>query len=319
MQSLQRIKTIILNLLMFSGMMCSISAQSKTPVSTKTYERILKGADNAITGLTFRYFDTDGTPNTIEEVRATSEDMTFYMVSHKLEDVEVVSVNNYAIEIVGADGKSVGTLRHSQLELRGAPNTDGRRKYTPIANETIVKEMTEFANSSRNNGAVKIKNITNTLYGRYNSWPANFAKPASDWMAKTMQENYTFGTLADTRHLTTAMGKYTMDVYSSDNNNEDFETIVFTRDDGLRFKLDHLRVMNLKVVAEETYDDTPLPLACLDISWPNVGKFSIFDNELAVGLIKLAQSKEFAKAVNMKTTDIELEITSDGSFLKQIM
>lgn len=228
------------------------------------------------------------------------------------------SVNpNYAIEIVGADGKSVGTLRHSQLELRGAPNAEGRRKYTPIANETIVKEMTEFANTGRNHGAIKIKNITNTLYSRYNSWPAVFAKPASDWMAKTMQENYTFGTLAGTRHLTTSIGKYTMDVYTSDNNNEDFETIVFTRDDGFRFKLDQLRIMNLKVVAEETYDDTPLPLACIDISWPNVGKFSIFDNELAVGLMKLAQSKEFAKAINMKTTDVELEIGSDGSFLKK--
>lgn len=303
--------------MMFSGMVCSASAQSKTPVSTRTYEKILKGADNEITGLTFRFFDTDNDPGTIEEVRAMSEDMTLYIVSHKLENVEVVSVNNYAIEIVGADGKSVGTLRHSQLELRGAPNAEGRLKYTPIANETIVKEMTEFANTGRNHGAIKIKNITNTLYSRYNSWPAVFAKPASDWMAKTMQENYTFGTLAGTRHLTTSIGKYTMDVYTSDNNNEDFETIVFTRDDGFRFKLDQLRIMNLKVVAEETYDDTPLPLACIDISWPNVGKFSIFDNELAVGLMKLAQSKEFAKAINMKTTDVELEIGSDGSFLKK--
>lgn len=252
--------------MMFSGMVCSASAQSKTPVSTRTYEKILKGADNEITGLTFRFFDTDNDPGTIEEVRAMSEDMTLYIVSHKLENVEVVSVNNYAIEIVGADGKSVGTLRHSQLELRGAPNAEGRRKYTPIANETIVKEMTEFANTGRNHGAIKIKNITNTLYSRYNSWPAVFAKPASDWMAKTMQENYTFGTLAGTRHLTTSIGKYTMDVYTSDNNNEDFETIVFTRDDGFRFKLDQLRIMNLKVVAEETYDDTPLPLACIDIS-----------------------------------------------------
>lgn len=317
MQSLQSIKNVILTLMMFSGMVCSASAQSKTPVSTRTYEKILKGADNEITGLTFRFFDTDNDPGTIEEVRAMSEDMTLYIVSHKLENVEVVSVNNYAIEIVGADGKSVGTLRHSQLELRGAPNAEGRRKYTPIANETIVKEMTEFANTGRNHGAIKIKNITNTLYSRYNSWPAVFAKPASDWMAKTMQENYTFGTLAGTRHLTTSIGKYTMDVYTSDNNNEDFETIVFTRDDGFRFKLDQLRIMNLKVVAEETYDDTPLPLACIDISWPNVGKFSIFDNELAVGLMKLAQSKEFAKAINMKTTDVELEIGSDGSFLKK--
>lgn len=304
-------------MLLFSVMVCSASAQSKTLVSTKTYEKILKGADNEITGLTVRFFDTDNDPGTIEEVRAMSEDMTLYIVSHKLENVEVVSVNNYAIEIVGADGKSVGTLRHSQLELRGAPNAEGRRKYTPIANETIVKEMTEFANTGRNHGAIKIKNITNTLYSRYNSWPAVFAKPASDWMAKTMQENYTFGTLAGTRHLTTSIGKYTMDVYTSDNNNEDFETIVFTRDDGFRFKLDQLRIMNLKVVAEETYDDTPLPLACIDISWPNVGKFSIFDNELAVGLMKLAQSKEFAKAINMKTTDVELEIGSDGSFLKK--
>ena len=303
--------------MMFPGMVCSASAQSKTPVSTKTYEKILKGADNEITGLTFRFFDTDNDPGTIEEVRAMSEDMTLYIVSHKLENVEVVSVNNYAIELVGADGKSVGTLRHSQLELRGAPNAEGRRKYTPIANETIVKEMTEFANTGRNHGAIKIKNITNTLYGRYNSWPADFAKPATDWMAKTMQENYTFGTPAGTRHLTTSIGKYTMDVYTSDNNNEDFETLVFTRDDGFRFKLDQLRIMNLKVVAEETYDDTPLPLACIDISWPNVGKFSIFDNELAVGLMKLAQSKEFAKAINMKTTDVELEIGSNGSFLKR--
>lgn len=304
-------------MLLFSGMVCSASAQSKTPVSTKTYEKILKGADNEITGLTFRFFDTDNDPGTIEEVRAMSEDMTLYIVSHKLENVEVVSVNNYAIELVGADGKSVGTLRHSQLELRGAPNAEGRRKYTPIANETIVKEMTEFANTGRNHGAIKIKNITNTLYSRYNSWPAAFAKPASDWMAKTMQENYTFGTPAGTRQLTTSVGKYTMDVYTSDKNDEDFETLVFTRDDGFRFKLDQLRIMNLKVVAEETYDDTPLPLACIDISWPNVGKFSIFDNELAVGLMKLAQSKEFAKAINMKTTDVELEIGSNGSFLKK--
>lgn len=316
MQSLQSIKKIILTMLLFSGVVCSASAQSKTPVSTKTYEKILKGADNEITGLTFRFFDTDNDPGTIEEVRAMSEDMTLYIVSHKLENVEVVSVNNYAIELVGADGKSVGTLRHSQLELRGAPNAEGRRKYTPIANETIVKEMTEFANTGRNHGAIKIKNITNTLYGRYNSWPADFAKPATDWMAKTMQENYTFGTPAGTRHLTTSIGKYTMDVYTSDKNDEDFETLVFTRDDGFRFKLDQLRIMNLKVVAEETYDDTPLPLACIDISWPNVGEFSIFDNELAVELMKLAQSKEFAKAVNMKTTNVELKISSDGSFLK---
>lgn len=317
MQFLQSIKNVILTLMMFSGVVCSASAQNKTPVSTKTYEKILKGADNEITGLTFRFFDTDNDPGTIEEVRAMSEDMTLYIVSHKLENVEVVSVNNYAIELVGADGKSVGTLRHSQLELRGAPNAEGRRKYTPIANETIVKEMTEFANTGRNHGAIKIKNITNTLYGRYNSWPADFAKPATDWMAKTMQENYTFGTPAGTRHLTTSIGKYTMDVYTSDKNDEDFETLVFTRDDGFRFKLDQLRIMNLKVVAEETYDDTPLPLACIDISWPNVGKFSIFDNELAVELMKLAQSKEFAKAVNMKTTNVELKIGSNGSFLKK--
>ena len=102
-----------------------------------------------------------------------SEDMTLYIVSHKLENVEVVSVNN----------------------------------------------------------------------------PAAFAKPVSDWMAKTMQENYTFGTPAGTRHLTMSIGKYTMDVYSSDKNDEDFETLVFTRDDGFRFKLDQLRIMNLNVVA----------------------------------------------------------------------
>ena len=53
----------------------------------------------------------------------------------------------------------------------------------------------------------------------------------------------------------------------------------------------------MKVVAEESYDDAPMPLGCIDISWPNVGKFTIFDNELFTALGGLAQYKNFVNAV----------------------
>ncbi len=286
-------------------------------VQAKTYDNILADADKPI-GLKFRYINSDSDSQTIENIKADSQELFDFVVGSRrqIEDADVKSINNYELSIVGADGNSVGTIRHSQLELRGMPNDEGRRRYYPIANEEIVRDFMSFANSDRNNGAVQIRNVKNTLYAAPGKMPSTYNKVNTSWMTKTNQGNFDFGTLLKQDNLSTEKNNYTIRFYSSDGNNSDVETIVCEREDGVRFKIDGLRVLNLKVVAEESYDDAPMPLGCIDISWPNVGKFTIFDNELFTALGGLAQYKNFVNAVNLSQVDYNVIINSDGSLLK---
>ncbi len=286
-------------------------------VQAKTYDKILFDGDSSI-GLKFRYLSSDSDNQTIEKIDAESQELLSFVAgsSRQIENAEVKSINNYQLSLVGADGNAVGSIKHSQLELRGVANNEGRRKYYPIANEQIVNDFTSFANSDRNNGAIQIRSVKNTLYAAPGKMPSTYNKVNTSWMDKTKEGNFNFGTLLKEDNLSTQKNNYTLKFYSSDNKDNDVETILCEREDGVRFKIDGLRVLNLKVVAEESYDDSPMSLGCIDISWPNVGKFTIFDNDLFTSLAKLGQYSNFTKAVNLSQSNYNIMINSDGSISK---
>lgn len=286
-------------------------------VDTRTYNNIFID-DNSSIGLKFRFISSDSDNQTIERIKAESQELFDFVAGSRrvIEDADVKSINNYELSLVGADGNKVGTIRHSQLELRGMPNNEGRRKYYPIANETIVNDFVSFANSKKNNGAIQVRNVKNTLVASPGKMPSTFNKLDTSWMEKTKQGSFDFGTLVKKDNFSTEKNNYTIKFYSSDNNGSDIETITCEREDGVRFKIDGLRVINLKLIAEESYNDDPMPFGCIDISWPNVGKFTIFDNELFTALAGLAQYKNFAGAVNLSQIDYNIMINSDGSVLK---
>lgn len=312
------IKAIPLATLLALSPLNNVDAQTKSMsevVNVQTYNNIVMG-ESSPAGLIFRYLNKDSDSTTIEKITADSNEDRFYFENPVIENADVKSVNNYVLTLVGADGKTLGDINHSLVELRGMPNNEGRRKYIPLTNEKIVNDITNFANSSKNNGAVEVRNIKKTLYGRPGRMPSSLMKPDTSWMEKTKEKNYNFGTLLGFKSMSTQMGNYEIAYYSTDGNNDDVETLVFTRDDGVRFKLDGLRIVNLKFTGDDISDEEPVAIGCIDISWPNVGNFTIFDNELAVALMNSAQSKDYAKAVNLSRHDYTVMVNSDGSLSK---
>lgn len=88
--------------------------------------------------------------------------------------------------------------------------------------------------------------------------------------------------------MQTQVGKYSIIAFSNDSDGVNYETLIFNRDDGLKFKLDGLRQLDMTVKTDEENKENIL-LNAIDISWPNVGKFTIYDDELFNALLDMAQ------------------------------
>lgn len=89
--------------------------------------------------------------------------------------------------------------------------------------------------------------------------------------------------------MQTQVGKYSIIAFSNDSDRGNYETLVFNRDDGLKFKLDGLRQMDIVVKTDDIRYNENIVLNAIDISWPNVGKFTIYDDELFNALLDMAQ------------------------------
>lgn len=278
-------------------------------VNTERLNSVLIDANGSPQNLFISFLDENGNKNNIERVRLESaktvSDMSEYPgMQLGFSDIlgEAQSLNNYSLRIVGDDGIAMGTLRISEVAL-----TDGKNLMHP----DVVDFIRNFANSPKNNGAIEIRNVTNTLLPNANFGLTARKKLDTSWIQKIKESNYNWGTKITQRELSTQVGNYKISFYSSDNNSNDAEAIIVERDDGVKFKLDGIRELNIKIKSNDGYIDES-SLGCLDISWPGVGKFTIFDNELFNTAYSIATKQDTGKSLRVTASERVLSLLPGG-------
>lgn len=77
----------------------------------------------------------------------------------------VQSLNKYAFDIVGSDGRSYGTWNYQQLILDDV--IPGGPKEYKLSHPKIIEDVLKDMNTPVNNTGFKVKNITRPLYPGY--------------------------------------------------------------------------------------------------------------------------------------------------------
>ena len=133
------------------------------------------------------------------------------------------------------------------------------------------------------------------------------------WIQKVKDTPCNFGSPCFLAEVQTQVGKYSIIAFSNDSDRGNYETLVFNRDDGLKFKLDGLRQMDIVVKTDDIRYNENIVLNAIDISWPNVGKFTIYDDELFNALLDMAQQdKDNNNAIPVSVETSTYEVDEDG-------
>lgn len=262
------------------------------------------------------YLNTDGNKSNVEQLEAISGETSAkisYVGETDFHDIYGVikSLNNCNYNIVGDDGKSIGIWSFSYATITSA---GGSGSY--IMRPDVVNSVKEFASSTRNNGAIEIKNINkDAVVGRLGMSTARTVDLS--WIDETRKNNYNFGTKLKEINLETNNGVYKVNLYSSDGNNDDCETIIIERSDGLRCKLDGLRELKVQIISPDYYNDEYAEIGCIDVSWPKVGKYTILDSKLYSTLVQIKQRyPEIGKAYIADTQNSNVKLSKDGYMFK---
>lgn len=133
------------------------------------------------------------------------------------------------------------------------------------------------------------------------------------WIQKVKDTPCNFGNVCFVAEAQTQVGKYDIVAFSNDSDNANYETLIFKRDDGVKFKLDGLRQMDIVVKTDDIRYNENIVLNAIDISWPNVGKFTIYDDELFNALLDMAQQdKDNNNAIPVSVETSTYEVDEDG-------
>lgn len=282
-----------------------------TLIERKNYDGVLRTDMREGVNLTAEFYDRDGVSSTTEVVNMISsgtenkifadEPLDRYDINAPIENL-----TDYSFNIVGDDGNSLGTLTYSQLNLKGG-------KAISVSN--VVSDMREFANSSENN-AFQIKKVNVNLIPKRGVGLRTFIEGTTEfgtsWIQKVNNVPYNFGDVVNTAKFSTQAGEYNIDFYSSDGNPRNYETVVVRRDDGLKFKLDGLTQLDLTFATNDGNKDEKVSIPLIDVSWPKVGQYSIFDNELFNALYTLSQEDDFNKAFKISIFDRKVSVNKFG-------
>lgn len=224
----------------------------------------------------------------------------------------VHSLNKYAFDVIGSDGRSYGTWNYEQLLLYDGflQNSEKYKLSHPKIIEDVLKDM----NTPNNNTCFKVENITRPLYPGYGGGLSSYREPDLSWIQKVKDTPCNFGNVCFVAEVQTQVGKYDIVAFSNDSDNANYETLIFKRDDGVKFKLDGLRQLDITIETDEQYKENVL-LNAIDISWPNVGKFSIYDDELFNALLDMAQKdKDNNNAIPVSVETVDCTVSASGTF-----
>ncbi len=269
--------------------------------------------------LYFYFLDNDGNKSNVEQVEVVhSETSCLERDINTTQEISfndiygvVRGLNNCNYNIVGDDGKSIGVWSFSYVTLTN-PLEAGDYLMRP----DIVNTVQKFVASSRNNSAIETKNINkNAVVGR--SGMSTLKSLDLSWIDETRKNNYNFGTKLKEFNWETDNGIYTVSLYSSDGNNDDCETLILERSDGLRCKLDGLRELKVQIASPDFYNGEYAEVGCIDVSWPNVGKYTILDPDVYNALKEVKQQyPAVGKAYSVSNQKDYVELTGSGNMLE---
>ncbi|MBQ9532972.1 MAG: hypothetical protein IJR71_03275 [Prevotella sp.] len=246
------------------------------------------------------YLDNDNDTTTIESVNFSDCDINGWGTINNC----VENLTDYTFKIIGDDGVSWGKLEYSKINLT---------EYKDICINEIVEDLRSFALSPKNK-AFEIKQVKGTLIpDRKVGVKSLFDFQTQDlsWMTQATKYPHDYGKNIYDIEITTNVSKYYLSCYSSDENNDTFETIVITRPKGFIAKLDGLTQVDLTFVTTYSRDEK-VSLGKIDISWPEVGQFSIFDNQLFNEIYSLALDKKNNGAISLNVIECDKSVTSGG-------
>lgn len=282
-----------------------------TFIGTKRFEGVLSTDIKKGIDLSAEFYDKDGVSSTAEMVTMVSSSTVNKKNAGLPLDrydihASVESLTDYSFNVVGDDGKSLGTITYSQLNLKGG-------KAISLSN--VVSDMREFANSPKNK-AFPVKKVNVKLIPKRDMGLRTFIDGATEfgtsWIQKVKAVPENFGDVVNTAKFSTGAGEYNIDFYSSDGNPANYETIVVKRDDGLKFKLDGLKQLDLTFATNDGNRDEKVSIPIIDVSWPKVGQYSIFDNELFNALYNISQEKDFNNAFKISILDRKVSVNKSG-------
>lgn len=272
--------------------------------------------ENGPPEIEYTYTDCDGDLSTFEHLEINCLRLTSigsygdFDASYQIFAGGVKSLNNYSFDIVGSDGRSHGTWKYSQLIMDEGGNS--KHEYS-LAYPGVIEDVLEDMNSPANNTDFEIKNITRPLYPGYGGGLSSYREPDLSWIQKVKDTPCNFGSPCFLAEVQTQVGKYSIIAFSNDSDRGNYETLVFNRDDGLKFKLDGLRQMDIVVKTDDIRYNENIVLNAIDISWPNVGKFTIYDDELFNALLDMAQQdKDNNNAIPVSVETSTYEVDEDG-------
>ena len=307
------IKAIPLATLLAMSPMVNVDAQNSNSrvINEKIYSGVLR--DELVKNMDLRaeFVDSDGDISTIEHVNFSSDwTINRMMNGEPLGRYDIYggvkSLTDYTFNVIGDDGNSIGKIGYSQLIL-----SDGHE----ISLGSVVDDMRKFSSSSKNN-AFKVKKVNvNLIPSQDGGIKTNIdgaTKFDTSWVQKTRNRYYDFGKKILSGELQTSQGNYKISFYSKDGNDDNFETVVMDRDDGLRFKLDGITQLDLMFATADGNRDEKISLGMINVSWPELGQHSIFDNELFNEIFKLAQDKKFNKAFSASVVNKKVTVTPSG-------
>ena len=307
------VKAVPLAVLLAMSPMVNVDAQNSNfrVIDKKIYSGVLR--DELVKNMDLRveFLDSDGNASTIENVNFSSDRTVNRMMNNEplgRYDIYggVKSLTDYTFNVIGDDGNSAGKIGYSQLIL-----SDGHE----ISLGNVVDDMRKFSSSSKNN-AFDVKKINVNLIpfkdGGIKTKINGATNFDTSWVQKTRNRYYDFGKKILMGELQTSQGNYKISFYSKDGNDNNFETVVMERDDGLRFKLDGITQLDLMFATADGNRDEKISLGMINVSWPEVGQHSIFDDELFNEIFKLAQDKKFNKAFSASIINKKVTVTQNG-------
>lgn len=285
------------------------SAQDKNLVSSQGFD-FGKGFYEEKDSLHLKYYDLNGDNADIENIRAESNETGIKLaVKDELNfrDIygDVKSINKCNYNVVGDDGVSVGTWAVSYVTLNGQK---GSGQY--LMRPEIVNALEEFANSDKNNGAVEINNFDKNLQIGYSSVrnPSNIRKLNGEYIFNTQQN---FGEKLEEFNLETSIDKYNLTLYESG----DF--VVERLSDGFKGIVEKARELDVQIISPDYYNDEQAQIGCIDLKWPNAGKYTILEPGLYSALLQIKEEyPKIGKAYETTVETYPVTLTDDGYMFK---
>ncbi len=260
-----------------------------------------------------KYMDRNNNPSDIERIKIFQDgyNYTTYAGLERSDfNLGIKSINDYTVNIYGSDGRLGKCIGTTHIVVGGYyPSDKEEDRY--LAREDLVKSLMVFAKSPRNN-AFPLKEVTMNVFPNMIRSDFSMRQPDFSWVKRTGLLNTNYGArVFGSANVKTTFGTYNVTFYSNDGNSGNYETVVITRDDGLRCKVDRLRETELRFRTDDGFYDSII-IKFIDISDPMAGKFSIIDDVMYDSLMTLKDDTVNNKSIRFWKNISEVEISESG-------